>query len=337
MLITGLLGTGACSGSSKPSAPDGAAQDADTGTADAADAQDAGLQDAGVDGGPADQDIGDGFALVIPAGTSTCAMYFSPDVFLEYSLLGRVQLREGMILLPRDQAQFERDWIDLVELGPERTQPVPAGPGLFTREIQGDEQNGAYQFTYNRVYQYGGEPFTIEATSTFQVVDGQPEEPRLTLTQEILSPDGWDPKFWMTGVLGDGSDWASQGRVYMTCSGDEFMEFLHLADMQNGDRLEMTVRGGINSMPCGAYGMVLQASYIRGPAERQVSDYFDLALAAGCHGASPHYLIHFSEPLDGIHFLYLYQESGYPTELHYLDAGLNVTETVPITSYEVQQ
>ena len=195
MLITGLLGTGACSSSDEPS---------DAGTADAADAADAwdaGSLDAGDDGGQiTDQDMGDGFALVIPPDTSTCAMYFSHDVFLEYSLLGRVQLKEGMVLLPRDQEQFERDWIELVELGPERTQPVPAGPGLFTREIQGDEQNGAYQFTYNRVYQYSNEPFTIEATSTFQVVDGLPVEPRLTLTQEILSPDGWDPRFWMTGA-----------------------------------------------------------------------------------------------------------------------------------------
>jgi hypothetical protein len=123
----------------------------------------------------------------------------------------------------------------------------------------------------------------------------------------------------------------------MTCTGDEFMEFLHLAEMENGDRLEMTVRGGINAMPCGAWGMLLHAKYNRDPDERLVSDYFDLALAAGCHGASPHYLIRVSDPRNGIHGLYLYQASGYPTELNYLDAELNVTETVPIVSYEVQQ
>jgi hypothetical protein len=80
-----------------------------------ADADGISQEDGGDAGGFADLDLGEGFGILVPAGTQVCNMSGYADEVQEYRHKGRIALRPGLIRLPRDQKEVEADWIEEIE------------------------------------------------------------------------------------------------------------------------------------------------------------------------------------------------------------------------------
>jgi hypothetical protein len=283
--------------------------------------------------GVCDEDLGDDFALRAPAGTRLCSIFGGPDPFYNYDSKGILYFKEGVWRLPRDQASFESDLVDRVEISP-GMDIQPTGPGVFTRTIQGTADDGQYVYEYRRPYDNGGDPFELIIRATFQVTAGQAEAPVLLIDDaEYLAAH-----FCNTTVSAWGNS-LSWGNGFLTCqfdARDVFERWRVEVTTESGDQLTMHLR--LSYKCCCLIGRdwaeIVETRLVRGQDERIQTGFYRQAFSAQHHFFGRNLLAMFDTPLSNVHGVLLSDADGANPVLEYLDADFNVVETPTITSLE---
>jgi hypothetical protein len=304
---------------------------------------DAGFGDGDGDGdgdgnGGTDVDVGDDFGLVIPVGTQACSQAVVSgsawDIDGEYRTKGRVTFAEGVFRLPREQASFELDWIEKVELGPDRTEPTPQGNGTFTRTIEGTADDGIYRYEYVQAYDLNGQSYTLTFRTAFVVTGGAAEKQVKTFDDAFISTaeDFATMDFTLTGEYQDG-----RVHVYTTCLHTLYRDVPYDVTVENGDTLHMDQKFRAGDMCKICPAELVGAEFARGQERREVDDFFRLAYVAGQHNWFQKFIIMFDQPVGTAHGLLVDETSmtSGAEQMQYLDADLNVIDTAAITSYVV--
>ena len=300
-------------------------------------ASDAGFGDGDGNGGT-DVDVGDDFGLVIPAGTQACSQAVVSgsawDIDGEYRTKGRVTFAEGVFRLPREQASFELDWIETVELGPDRTEPTPQGNGTFTRTIEGTADDGIYRYEYVQAYDLNGQSYTLTFRTAFVVSGGAAEKQVKTFDDAFISTadDYATMDFMLTAEYQD-----LRTHKFTTCLHTLYRDVPYDITVENGDTLHMDqkFRGGDLCKICPAE--IVGAEFDRGQDKRVVTDFFRMAHVAGQHNWNQKFIVMFDQPVGTAHGLLVDETNtvGGVYQMQYLDAQLNVIDTAAITSYIV--
>jgi hypothetical protein len=289
-------------------------------------------------GGGADVDLGDDFGLSIPAGTQACSQAVASgsawDIDGEYLTKGRVTFSAGLFRLPRDQASFELDWIEKVELGPDKTEPTPVGAGVFTRTIEGTADDGIYWYEWAQAYDLGGQSYTLVFKTGFTVTGGVAAEQVKTFDDAFISTaDMYSPMdFMLTAEYQD-----RRTHAFTTCLHTLYRDVPYDVTVENGDTMHMDqkFRWGDLCKICPAE--IVGAEFDRGQDKRVVTDFFRLAHVAGQHNWNQKFIVMFDQPVGTAHGLLMDETSmtAGTYQMQYLDAELNVIDTAAITSYIV--
>lgn len=290
----------------------------------------------GDDGGLGiDVDIGEGFGLVVPAGTQVCAKTWSVGIFDIYRTRGRLTFREGLVRLPLDQVGFDLDWIEKIEFGPEKTVLASIGPGTFTRYIEGTESDGYYRYEYRQSFDLHGEPYEVVYQVRFLMEGGVAVDPVLVFNEEYLS--SLDGHKWLN-LFGFFS--VTRKQYFATCSGELYRRIYHDIVLDNGDILhfEQRMQRLEDSNACleACPATVARAVFRRGQEVRVVTDVFRLAYTDGQHNWWQEYLVVFDQPVDSVFGIYMAEEElGLKAKkVNYLDSNLNIIESVDISNYQ---
>jgi hypothetical protein len=289
-------------------------------------------------GGGTDIDLGEDFGLSIPAGTQVCSQAVVSgstwDIFGEYRTKGRVAFSAGLVRLPREQASVEVDWIEKVELGPDRTEPTPQGVGTFTRTIEGTADDGIYWYEYVQAYDLNGQSYTLTFKTAFVVSGGSAEKQVKTFDDAFISTaDNYATMdFMLTGEYQD-------GRIhgFTTCLHTLYRDVPYDVTVENGDQLHMDQKFRESGICKICPAEIVGAEFVRGQERREVSDFFRMAYTASQHNWYQKFIIMFDQPLGTAHGLLVDETSmtSGATQMQYLDADLNVIDTAAITSYIV--
>lgn len=279
---------------------------------------------------PADEREGDSFAIVIRSGTKACTIFAREDVYVEYRLHGRITFRPGTYLLPLDRDSVTLDWIEGIELGPERAVPTPKGAGVFTRTFEGTGSTGIYHYQFRREYDASGQPFTVLFQRDFAIENGTPVADTVTFDEQTLS----DYLFVLNGVFGDGADPTNQLQRYTTCEYSLFRKTVLDFNILGGDTLALDhVLYNPGMMACKLCPAALtRVVFKSGTETREVSDFFRLSHTAGHHNWDQQFLVVFDQPVGSVYGLHLKDEpfGARPKEIHYLNANLQTIETKAI-------
>ncbi len=281
-----------------------------------------------------DRDPGEDFGLLVPAGTQVCGDTWYTDIFEVYRTRGRVTLKEGVFRLPRDQVSFQLELIEKLEFGPDRDILIPTGPGTFTRYIEGTEIDGSYRYEYLQVFDRGGERYEFVYNVQFKIEGGVAIEPLLVFDEEYISRfDGYH-SFNMKGYF-------PFRQRFSTCIGSRFRGINHEVSLANGDLLQIEQRmqklddGYACMYHCQA--LMVRAVFERGTELREVTDTFRLAYKDIQHNWIQEYLVVFDQPVDEIYGVYMAEERAAQQTaevVYYLDVGLNVIDSVNVSSYQ---
>jgi len=285
--------------------------------------------------GVCDEDLGSDFALLAPPGTRLCTVAGGPDLFYNYNSQGIVYFKDGLWRLPRDQASFESDLIDRVELTP-GVDLQPTGPGVFTRTIQGTPDDGSYVYEYRRPYDNNGDAFELVLRAIFRVQAGQAETPVL-----LVDDADYIFQFCNTTISAWGTS-LNWNNAFITCQFDVrgiFEPWRVEVTVANGDRLTFHLRLGYKC--CCFIGrdwaLLAETRMVCGPEERVVTDFYSQAFSAQHHIFMQDLLAMFETPLGTVHGVLLHDADGADPVLEYLDADFNVIETPAITNLEYVQ
>ena len=270
-------------------------------------------------------DLGQDYALVIPAGTQACSDKRSLwDLFGGYQTRMRITFQAGVVSLPTDQPSFERDWIASVEFGPDRTLLTPLASGTFTRTSSPEKVE--YQFV--QVFSDGALTYTLTYDVWFN-----PDllDDRLRIFDELyLSP----PLSYPINTIELTVDREEYERWYfLTCLYNLYLPVLHRVQTADGAELELEERSFSSPDACvwACPTALLQAKFQLAPEQRLVQDPFRLAFVDGQHNWFDQFLVVFDDPVDDIHALHFFPTGNGAVD--YLDAGLNVIRTSLVTSY----
>ena len=276
---------------------------------DANDAQDAGPDDGGVDAGgdPGDAGAGDGdtgadiglrpdydpaesFLVIVPPGTGLCSTFYEGrDWQQEYQMLGRIDLREGNFVLPRQTGTFPLDLVERVFFRPEQTELAPAGGG----EVQATYHDwGGWSYQFTQEYTGEGKSFHITVDLFFYSSDG-------TWPEETVLDESTMLGFISGGIrIGAGEYWPTEVQALGPCALSEGWRRIITATTAGGDQLVLDVRG---SMPCMTAGNTscyyFQNAQVRlGTYQDLVEEHFRLVYSAGHHNEGEHFLILLDPP-----------------------------------------
>jgi hypothetical protein len=134
---------------------------------------------------------------------------------------------------------------------------------------------------------------------------------------------------------------ATRKQRFATCSGDSYRRIYHDIVIDNGDLLHLDQRMERfeESPACMEYcpATFVRAVFQRSQEIRDVTDVFRLAYVDGQHNWFQEYLVVFDRPVDSVYGLYVEEEqvAQRATRINYLDEGLNIVESVDISSYQV--
>lgn len=273
-------------------------------------------------------DLGGDRALLIPEGTRVCSDKRSSwDVFGGYHNRMRITFRGGVVRLPAEPAQFERDWIDTIEYGPERTLLESAGAGSFTRR----KAAGRVEYRFVQPFSGGGEIYELTYDVWFDAAD--PDD-RLRVFDEVyLSPPLEYPvrTIQLEIARGEYERW-----WFLTCRYLLYQPVLHRVATEDGAALELDERVFSNQDCMLACPTALRrAVFALGDVEREVSDPFRLSFVDGQHNWFDQFLVVFDEPVDDIHGLYYFPNDNQVPEprVVFLDAALEEIRTTLVTSH----
>jgi hypothetical protein len=244
----------------------------------------------------------------------------APDVLETYRNRTRVALRPGWVRLPRTTGPFTAELIDFMEVGPDRTRYVPAGPGAVTLVTWEGSEPGQLLFGYNYLQTLsaagGASSRQVDAWFEFETRDGQAPAPL------VVVDEGW--------LTTTGRRWLGWG----SCEYTLYDHHLIQAPLANGDRVELHTVGRVDPVECmhRCEADLVGAAFEKGGERREVTDRFRVAYCDWQHNSFPQYLAVFDSPLAGVHALRLYG-AGPPTAVDFLDGSFAVIETVPIASW----
>jgi len=256
----------------------------------------------------------DEFELVVPEDTLLCSTFAEGDdcVRCSWESKSRVTLRAGTFVMPKDQEEFELDWVMGVEVSPGE-EAGPAGAGLFTRNTEGDLQ----RYEYRRIYLLGDQEHELVMR-----VDFSESQPVLTLDAATLN---LGERFHGSVSVG------YQRPKLISCDYSSLESQERILLMGNGDRLELSLKGFEvmhgHPWPGMTYRFdIAEARFTRGPEQRTTDEFFLTAATLNHHGPIPSYWVILEEPLDGIHALTV-DEFCDGTNLSYLDENFEVIDT----------
>jgi hypothetical protein len=246
------------------------------------------------------------FELLVPDSTVLCTSFAWSGDSVEYvwESKGRVTLNPGSILLPRNQETIQADPVAYLEVSPGVTAFSP-DPGLFRREIRGDENNGIYRYEFEQLSTAGTRGYQVALAVEFEVVNGQAQQPVVVLDDHTLFfGPGYEGS--LTTELEAGGMLLNSGLV--SCRRDQLEERERILAVENGDRLTFTTRGYDEEFTWPQPQMVYvfeiaEARLEHGNDTRVVTDFFDLAATVNHHGCCPGYLVILNEPIGDIHRL----------------------------------
>jgi hypothetical protein len=274
-------------------------------------------------------DLGQDYALVIPAGTQVCSDKRSTwDIFGGYQNRMRITFEDGVVSLPNDQDSFERSWIASVEFGPERTLLTPLANGSFTRTNSAERVD--YQFV--QAFSDGAKTYTLTYDVWF---DPNLQEDRLRIFDELyLSPPITYPVKTIELTV-DGDEY--ERWYFLTCLYDLYLPVQHRVVTADGAELELEERVYSSSDACmlACPTALLQASFQLGQDQRLVQDPFRLAFVDSQHNWFDQFLVVFDDPVDDIHALHFFPADNDAPEkkVDYLDAELNVIRVSLVTNH----
>lgn len=292
--------------------------------------------DAGSDA-DAGADQGDGyhpaqFVLEIEPDARACGLFHQFRTWQqEIALLGCVTFRAGSLELPADVDTFDADLVDRIAFGPDRVEPVPAGPGGFVHAFEhgGDPRNGCHRYTFQQAFAIDDLPYNLEMRLSFCLQDGVAGKTSVRIDEDF-SPeiDG------MTARLGDGADVETQWQFFGPCLYLDLPRYQVTAEVEGGDRMVLEKRLAMSVAGTGPANITSAEVDIEGTT-RATDDYFHLVYAADHHNWNERFVVLLEPPIGDVHGLLLarYDYWQDPIELVYLDAELGELARKPLTLY----
>lgn len=299
------------------------------GSVDGFDADGTGADEAAGDDGSGD-DMGPPFRLVFEEGARVCAQFVDQrSAPQELALRGRIEFVAGEVELPRNLDQLEIDLIDRALVrGPQPVEASPAGPGAITHREETALWGWCHHYTYRQAFEAGTRPFTVEATFSFCLRNGEADPDVL-----VFDPDtpGEEPKglvedhrVAILGLLGAGEDYFTEKQFYRSCTYPALPLHHVTAELEGGDRVIIHKRMMKPLMGSGPVGLV-HAEVHLDDQEQEIDDYFRLAYGADLHNFNERYLVALDPPLGNVYGVYFAEtsENEPPGTAALLDADLD--------------
>jgi hypothetical protein len=281
----------------------------------------------GDDGGmPVDEDLGDDFGFVVPAGMCVCGMtgVDSTNFPASFDRKGRVCFKPGTHRMQKDMRSFQLDLIESVEVGPEAVVGTPSGVGIVTVSPPA-QPGGEYSFMFEQEFDAGGAPFVF----SMQLVYASGVEV-VTMSDAGLC----DRLYWT------GASWGGTPLYMGTCQYSLFYCGIVKFNLQGGGWLKVE---NCNYCPkdwmCKANnGGMRRAEFSSGSGSINTDNYFGLVHSWRHHNWGNDSLARFDQALGGVQAVYV-GSNQYPDHNTYssatlLDGDLNVIETRPVTGVE---
>jgi hypothetical protein len=300
---------GACQGSGDNG--DGGHEDADGNGSDPG---------SGDDGTVTDEDLGDDYGLLVPAGFQACAMpgFIWPEYVADtVAGLGRITIKPGLYRLYRDRDTFTADLIEQVEWGPEPRTGTPTDPGTFTR--QGEN------YTYVQEVLFGQDLMQVELRVSFEVWEEPGPGPVIELNETAFT----DFRVSLGATLG------TTGSYFLACACEKIDNGVYTFTLDDGDTIAVQVCSFCGGMCKNSEGFCNRAEVSFSGQSRTVEDPTQLGIRFGQHDWSANVLVYLREPLAGY--------SGAVIELgnllmgqtaHLFDQTYQIVETKGVTNTE---
>jgi hypothetical protein len=272
-------------------------------------------------------ELGTSHGLVIPAGTRVCSDNQSTwDIFGGYWTKMRITFVDGLVELPTDEVNFQRNWIASVEYGPERTLLTPVDPGAFSLSSVADRD--IYQYVQN--FTSGSEDYILRARFEFDVVAGE----RLIVFDELyLSPP---LRFGVRTLDLSVTDTVFGSWYFVTCRYSLYQPIVHRVTTEDGGQLEIEERLYISDdcmLACPT--ALVRASCTWDLESREVDDHFRLSFVDGQHNWYEQFVAMFDESVGPIHGIFYFPADDQQPELTvvHLDANLDPVGSSVVTEH----
>ncbi|MBN2495388.1 MAG: hypothetical protein JXR96_12405 [Deltaproteobacteria bacterium] len=273
-------------------------------------------------------------ALDVAPETFLCSFFWGGDLFEVYLEQGRLALRAGVHPLDLDAAELEVELFGSLELGPEGRPADPVGPARLFPSFEGSAEQGSYRVDIEQEFFADDRTYAITGRAIFEMRDGRLLAPVMQLDTDMRSR--YD-HFVLEG------QYLPAGRfpMYSGCTVSWMEEDLRF-DLENGDSIALQYGyAGLGCREQGACagepfpGRVLWAEATLDGAQRRIDDYFDLAFNTQHHEDGKAFLLVLDSPVGEVHALHIPPGTSQVFDrVHYLDAELEVLQTVPIVSIE---
>ena len=281
------------------------------------------------------EDTYSGFSLVFEPGAQCCSIWQEGRTWVqEMDLLGRIKFIQGVIPIPEDQNEFQIDFIETVEFGPDRRVPISLGSGQV---VHSESQNPITQlvehrYSFEQHFDLNGQDYTVLAQWSFLRDPGQLLLDRLVVDQDFRFFQG-QSQLGIQAVIDDGSDPVTQLQEFDNCYYSQLPLWIITADVDNGDRLDLYVRRQIVDAGSAVANLVFGLAIISFES-RQVDDYFHLVYAAEHHNWEEKLVVLFEPPIQqSIGGVVLFVSES---TVSYLDPQYNVYTQANVANLEIK-
>ena len=278
------------------------------------------------------------FELEIPPETVACGVFVQGrDPGLEYERKSRVQLLDGVFILPTKTDSFVAELLSAVRVGATEAVAVPTEPGLFTvvRFPGPGAESTVYRFAYSQAFSLpNGERFEVRIPRLDFVAMEGAETSRRLLDNAALAAE--------VSLSGStiGADPFTDVR-YAPCLYESLPLWNIHAELADGSWVFLEERFREEPLDTGPASLV-RAEVRIGTRRREVADYWKLVYSAFRHNTRVRYWILLDppasvpgipEPVRGIELVAPEPREDIQAEARYLGEQLDVLRSVELLSF----
>jgi hypothetical protein len=257
-----------------------------------------------------DQDLENEFLIIVPERISMCTAFYEGENWRQAAMAtGRIVLRPGHYIVPKDGESEPVEFIERVYFGRYKDEPIPVPEGARLYAI-----SGVYSTSvgYERNFMLGDRLYSVQVYMHLGSNWDLPTE--MTIRANDVH---------MYTHIGPGEDGAEQAQSFGTCGHPGFGDNI-VAMTPDCNCLSVYVGGGSG---CGTAGMT--QCYRLNYAEvtlygqtRVVTDGVHLVYSAGHHNCDEKYVVILEPPIGDVAAV-MYE----PMYIHHLDENFEVLRT----------
>lgn len=240
---------------------------------------------------------------------------------------GRIDLKAGNYVLPREAGFFEGDIVESVRFGSaDNLVPEVGTPGEVEVEFRQEGQDSYWYYQFRKAYTLGGEAYGLEVRLPVRQVGGSwPGEVVLdrdfmiwNVEAKALIGAGVDPDQIQ---YFDPCDLGPSGKTYAVTGDNGTVLYLELRHCREPPEY---------CAGCTMCYFLSRADVEMGAYLESISDHFRLTYSALHHNINPHHLVILDPPQNNVAALLIDNEPCFGADLIHLDADLAEIGREPI-------